>query len=88
VLDEIVASLSRDYGVHPYAKWQGAHWRLASLVETQWPDGGWNCDRHPESTHSSFNETWAPTMGLAAYARETGHDGARAGADRAAEFLL
>ena len=159
MLDEIVAGLSRDYGVHPYSKWQGAHWRLASLVEiaaddalpaarraaedvlgwlanpkrprkfptidgrvrrcasqegralyaccrigmaddprlrmiaeslvaTQWPDGVWNCDRHPEATHSSFNETWAPTMGLAAYARETGDAEARGAADRAAEFLL
>ncbi|MFY9579388.1 MAG: hypothetical protein WAQ33_08685 [Gaiellaceae bacterium] len=31
--DEIVGALSRDYGVHPYSKWRGAHWRLASLVE-------------------------------------------------------
>jgi hypothetical protein len=159
VLEEIVAALSRDYGVHPYSKWRGAHWRLASLVEiapddaraaarraaedvlgwlanprrprrfptidgrvrrcasqeglalyaccrigmadesrlrtiadslvaTQWPDGGWNCDRRPEATHSSFNETWAPTMGLAAYARDTGDAQARAAAQRAAEFLL
>ena len=157
--DEIIAALSSDYGVHPYAKWQGAHWRLASLVEiapedalpaarraaedvlgwlanpksprkfptidgrvrrcasqegralyaccrigmaddrrlqtiaeslvaTQWPDGGWNCDRRPEAAHSSFNETWAPTMGLASYARDTGHVAAREAADRAAEFLL
>ena len=157
--DEIIAALSSDYGVHPYAKWQGAHWRLASLVEiapedalpaarraaeevlgwlanpksprkfptidgrvrrcasqegralyaccrigmaddrrlqtiaesrvaTQWPDGGWNCDRRPEAAHSSFNETWAPTMGLASYARDTGHVDVREAADRAAEFLL
>ena len=33
VLEEIVGALSRDYGVHPYSKWRGAHWRLASLVE-------------------------------------------------------
>jgi hypothetical protein len=159
VRDEIVAGLSRDYGGHPYAKWQGAHWRLASLVElvpdgggpaarraaeavlgwlanpkrprrfptidgrvrrcasqegralyaccrigmagdarleqiagslvaTQWPDGGWNCDRHRDATHSSFNETWAPTMGLALYARETGDAKAQAASERAAEFLL
>jgi len=159
VRDEIIAALSSDYGVHPYAKWQGAHWRLASLVEiapedalpaarraaedvlgwlanpksprkfptidgrvrrcasqegralyaccrigmaddrrlqtiaeslvaTQWPDGGWNCDRRPEAAHSSFNETWAPTMGLASYARDTGHVDVREAADRAAEFLL
>jgi hypothetical protein len=159
VRDEIVAGLSREYGVHPYSKWRGAHWRLASLieiapeearpaarraaedvlgwlanpkrprrfptidgrvrrcasqeglalycccrvgiaddprlgaiaaslVETQWPDGGWNCDRRADAAHSSFNETWAPTMGLAAYARETGDAQARVAAERAAEFLL
>jgi hypothetical protein len=51
------------------------------LVETQWPDGGWNCDRHPHCVHSSFNETWGPILGLAAY----GADDAVA---RGAEFLL
>jgi len=53
----------------------------ASLVETQWPDGGWNCDRRPEVTHSSFNESWGPILGLAAY-------GAEDAAARGAEFLL
>ena len=152
--DEIVRGLSRDAGVHAYSKWQGAFWRLISLVDlgaaeghvgaveaahasldwaanprrlaeihrrridgrvrrcasqdgqvlrcciavglrgdtrldtlaeslvdTQWPDGGWNCDRKPHVTHSSFNETWGPILGLAAY-------GARDAADRGAEFLL
>jgi hypothetical protein len=52
-----------------------------SLVETQWPDGGWNCDVRPPVTHSSFHETWGPILGLAAY-------GADEGAERGAEFLL
>ncbi len=52
-----------------------------SLVETQWPDGGWNCDRHAECTHSSFHETWGPILGLARY----GADDAVA---RGAELLL
>ena len=52
-----------------------------SLVETQWPDGGWNCDRHPECTHSSFNESWGPILGLARY-------GATEAAERGVEFLL
>ena len=140
VREELIAGLSRDYGVHAYGKWAGAFWRLISLVDlgvqpghegavkaaeetldwvasptrlaaihkrnidgrvrrcaswraqslrgalaaglrgdprvdtlaeelisTQWPDGGWNCDRHRECTHSSFNETWGPLLGLAAY---------------------
>jgi hypothetical protein len=52
-----------------------------SLVETQWPDGGWNCDRHRNCTHSSFNETWGPLLGLAAY-------GAEDAVARGAELLL
>jgi len=52
-----------------------------SLVATQWPDGGWNCDRHPEASHSSFNETWGPILGLAAF-------GADDAAAKGAEFLL
>ncbi|HVR14642.1 MAG TPA: hypothetical protein VMS41_12720, partial [Gaiellaceae bacterium] len=139
--DQLVAGLSQDYGVHPYGKWRGAFWRLASLVElgvtrndsidaaadsvlawlansrrlrsfptlegrvrrcasqdglalyvlstlgfederlqilaeslmaSQWPDGGWNCDRRPAAAHSSFNETWGPTLGLAAHGHAAG----------------
>ncbi|HJR94296.1 MAG TPA: hypothetical protein VJ807_02600 [Gaiellaceae bacterium] len=51
------------------------------LVESQWPDGGWNCDRKPHVTHSSFNETWGPILGLASY-------GAMEAVARGAEFLL
>jgi hypothetical protein len=28
-----------DFGVHPYKKWEGAHWRLVSLVELAVPAG-------------------------------------------------
>ena len=156
--EQLVEGLSRDYGVHPYSKWRGAHWRLASLVEfvppgnpaavaaaestlrwltnprrlrsfpmierrvrrcasqdglalyacskiglagderlhaladslveTQWPDGGWNCDRRPAALHSSFNESWAPILGLAEHGRVIGDDRAAAAAERGAEFLL
>lgn len=54
---------------------------VEALVESQWPDGGWNCDRRPEVTHSSFNETWGPILGLARY-------GATENVERGAEFLL
>src|SRR4029077_9739282 len=33
VRDQLVAGLSQDSAVHPYGKWRGAFWRLASLVE-------------------------------------------------------
>jgi len=59
-----------------------------SLVAWQWPDGGWNCDRKPDTTHSSVNESLAPLRGLAAFARMTGDAPAAAAADRAAEFFL
>src|SRR5205823_13669082 len=32
-VDPRLAALLRDYPGHPYKKWQGAHWRLLSLVE-------------------------------------------------------
>lgn len=153
-------------GRHPYGKWQGAHWRLVSLMdlgvgrevagvdealeaefawltgrgrtprtrkaqviegrartcgsqdgnglavavhfghaddprtvalvetllERQWPDGGWNCDRRPEASHSSANESFAPLRGLATFAAEArdraAAAAAQAGANRAAEFFL
>jgi hypothetical protein len=52
-----------------------------SLVETQWPDGGWNCDVRPEARRSSFHESWGPVLGLAEY-------GATDAAWRGAELLL
>ena len=52
-----------------------------SLVQTQWQDGGWNCDVRPEASHSSVNETWGPVLGLSAY-------GEVEAARRAGEFLL
>jgi len=147
------------FGVRPYAKWAGAHWRLVSLVELgvpagepravvaaatvldwltgaghrrgireidglvrrcasqegnalavacrlgladdprasllagslvewQWPDGGWNCDPRASGQRSSFHETLAPMWGLHEYAAATGDDAARAAAERAAELFL
>jgi hypothetical protein len=35
----IMATLLRFEDVHPYKKWQGAHWRLVSLVELGLPPG-------------------------------------------------
>ena len=145
------------FGVHPYSKWKGAHWRLVSLVElgipvrnraahsaaktvldwiasphhtapvikglerrhasmegnavavccrlgladspqvrflvdvllrTQWPDGGWNCDRNPHAHRSSFHESLAPVWGLIEYHRATGDVRAQQSARRAGELLL
>lgn len=147
------------FGVHPYAKWTGAHWRLVSLVELgtprghamavrmawrvlewltgekhrdgikrvdgrvrahaskegnalaacsiigladdervqrlaeslldwQWPDGGWNCDPGPKADHSSFHESLLPLWGLVEYANVTRARGYGKGIDRASEFFL
>jgi hypothetical protein len=58
---------------------------LASrLLEWQWPDGGWNCDRHPAAATSSFFETLLPMRGLWAY----GSEASRTAARRAAEVFL
>src|SRR6266446_1195949 len=147
------------FGVHPYQKWTGAHWRLVSLVELgipagfrpavkatdlvlkwllgeshlsnvpkingryrrcasqegnalaacsrlgiaadprvkqlaesliewQWPDGGWNCDRKEEAQHSSFNESLSTMWGLIEYYRATDDKDALDSAEKAAEFFL
>jgi hypothetical protein len=145
------------FGVQPYSKWKGGHWRLVSLVElgvartdpaarkaasaildwiarpahtapvikglerrhasiegnalavccrlglagspkarflaavllrAQWPDGGWNCDRHPTAHRSSFHESLAPIWGLFEYHRATGDAKALTAARRGAELLL
>ncbi len=59
-----------------------------SLVDWQWPDGGWNCDRKPNAWRSSFNESLAPAWGLREYALATGARWADDAAQRTAELLL
>jgi hypothetical protein len=144
------------FGVHPYSKWKGAHWRLVSLIElgvppnnraaraaantvldwiaapsepivikgrerrhasmegkalfacchlgmardrrvrrlvdtllrSQWPDGGWNCDRDPGAHRSSFHESIAPIRGLVEYHRATNDAHALAAANRGGDLLL
>jgi len=58
------------------------------LMRWQWPDGGWNCDKHPEADSSSFMETLIPLRALALYARTTGDRRAGQTAERAAEVFL
>lgn len=63
--------------------------RLAErIIKWQWPDGGWNCDRMPDASHSSFHETHGPLWGLAEFHRATGDPDARRAARKAAEFVL
>jgi hypothetical protein len=58
------------------------------LLEWQWPDGGWNCDRKPTAQIASIFETVTPLRGLATYVRLTDDAEARQAMQRAAEFLL
>lgn len=66
--------------------------RVATLVDVllaaQWPDGGWNCDRHRQARRSSFHETITSAIGLARYATAFGRGDAQEAAMRAAELLL
>jgi len=63
--------------------------RLAeAIISWQWPDGGWNCDSRADGHRSSFHETHRAAWGLQEYAAATGHEGARAAADRAVELFL
>ncbi len=63
--------------------------RLAhDLVEWQWPDGGWNCDKRPAAAHSSFNESLTPMWGLTEFWLATGDPAAHAAARRTAELFL
>jgi hypothetical protein len=59
-----------------------------SLVEWQWPDGGWNCDRKATGYRSSFHESLIPAWGLYEYAKATGDPAALQAATRAAELFL
>jgi hypothetical protein len=59
-----------------------------SLVEWQWPDGGWNCDLAASGRRSSFHESLAPAGGLHEYAEATGAAWAEAAAQRSAELFL
>jgi hypothetical protein len=58
------------------------------LLRSQWPDGGWNCDREPEASHSSFHETLAPIWGLVEYHLVAKDQRAWDAAMRAGELLL
>jgi hypothetical protein len=59
-----------------------------SLVDWQWPDGGWNCDLRASGRRSSFHESLAPTWGLHEFWIATGEGWARDAARRGAQLFL
>jgi len=60
----------------------------ARLIKWQWDDGGWNCDKNPEASKSSFHETLIPLRGLARYAKLSGDPKAERAVARAGEVFL
>jgi hypothetical protein len=58
------------------------------LLDTQWPDGGWNCDRRASGRSSSFTESLIPLRALALHARLTEDERSHLAAERASEFFL
>lgn len=59
------------------------------LLDFQWPDGGWNCDKLPQARTSSVQETLIPLRGLARHlAARPGEPDVGGAVDLAAEFLL
>jgi hypothetical protein len=62
---------------------------VARLLDTRWPDGGWNCDKRPNARTSSVQETLWPLRGLARHLRAGNEDAAITDmVDGAARFLL
>lgn len=58
------------------------------LLDTQWPDGGWNCDGRASGRSSSFTESLIPLRALALHTRLTGDERSHLAAERASEFFL
>jgi hypothetical protein len=71
-----------------FAKTTPVKYLVEVLLRSQWPDGGWNCDRNPQAHRSSFHETLAPIRALAEYHRATGDTRALKAALRGGELLL
>jgi hypothetical protein len=61
---------------------------VARLLDTQWPDGGWNCDRSAGGGTSAFAESLIPLRALAQHARRTGSTRSARAAALAAEVFL
>lgn len=61
---------------------------VSRLIDSQWPDGGWNCDRKATGRTSSFTESLIPLRALALHARLRGSRDSREASERAAEVFL
>ncbi len=59
-----------------------------TLLNWQWPDGGWNCDTKLAASHSSFFETLIPMRALNLYGNISGDRKAILAAEQAGEVFL
>jgi len=57
------------------------------LVQHQWSDGGWNCDRKPAANKSSYHESLIPLRALNRYLKEEKTPQLVSAIDRAAELF-
>ncbi len=58
------------------------------LLDWQWPDGGWNCDKRVEAHNSSFVETIIPLRAISLYGKIKNDQRAITASKRAAEIFL
>jgi len=58
------------------------------LINYQWDDGGWNCDKNPKAINSSYNESLIPMRSLNLYAIKNADKQVKNTIDRAAEVFL
>jgi hypothetical protein len=62
---------------------------VSLLLQWQWPDGGWNCDKDPSAHISSFTESHIPLRALALYRHQAKGDASLTQAiQKAAEVFL
>ncbi len=58
------------------------------LIKWQWLDGGWNCDRDPKASNSSFWESLIPLRALSLHAKITSSRKSKEAAKRTSEVFL
>lgn len=58
------------------------------LLDWQWPDGGWNCDKNPSAARSSFMETLIPLRAVNLFAQHSGDPRACRVVEQASEVFL
>jgi len=58
------------------------------LVQHQWSDGGWNCDRKPAASKSSYHESLIPLRALSRYLKEETNPQLTNAIDKASELFL